>query len=93
MGLWVFQKAQHVVKKLNTLSVVKPKSGNLLILRPSYDVGWQARSVPTPLTSEAPANAKLAASPVSGSLLCFLEEAFVGEAGVVGVAGVSGFLV
>ena len=47
----------------------------------------------TPLTSEAPTNAKLAASPVSGSLLCFLEEAFVGEAGVVGVAGVSGFLV
>ena len=39
MGLWVFQKAQHVVKKFNTLSVVKPKSGDLLILRPSYDVG------------------------------------------------------
>ena len=46
----------------------------------------------TPPASEAPTNAKLAASPVSGSLLCFLE-AFVGEVGVVGVAGVSGFLV
>ena len=91
MGLWVFQKAQHVVEKFNTLSV------QIKIRKPAYSPSFLRRRKAdalsaTPPASEAPTNAKLAASPVSGSLLCFLE-AFVGEVGVVGVAGVSGFLV